>query len=227
MSEVSSEPPLDGGQTILDDVLPEGTRDGNFLITGPILSGRQAAAYEILAVADAVGGQPFCVTTKDSAATIRDTFETYRTAGDDGHELLVIEATGNSTERTAIDEHTVSVSSPADLTGIGIAVTEALASLPEAQRDGARVYVNNLSTLLMYSDFKRVYRFVHSLNHHLGDVNGSSIQMISDAALDKHDAKALFQLFDTIVQFRAGDEGLPEFRLRGNNRSDWHSFGEE
>ncbi len=99
---------------------------------------------------------------------------------------------------------------PGDLTGIGIGVSEFMRQFDEAGVDVV-LGVHTLSTMLMYADLTRVYRFVHVLTSRATVAGARGVYVLDEAA---DDPGVIAQPFDGLVAVRDGDEG-PEVRVRG------------
>lgn len=205
-SPVTPDHPIDGGR------VPAGT---NILIAGPALTGKRQIAFEI--VGGSASRTASLVTTKASAARVRSWFENAVGSLDDW-ELRVIDCVSRSTGfGTAREEPGVElVSSPGDLTGIGIDLFGTYADWHERGVRDPRVGVVSLSTLLMYADLKQVYRFLYVVTGRLRTVNGVGAFTIDTNAGSRDAIDSLKGLFDAIVEIREGDDG-PELRVRGGD----------
>ncbi len=99
---------------------------------------------------------------------------------------------------------------PGDLTGIGIGVSGFMRRYHEAGLDFA-LGVHTLSTMLMYADVQRVYRFVHVLTRRTADANYRGAYVLDESA---EDPGMLAQPFDGMVAVRETETGS-EVRVRG------------
>jgi len=119
----------------------------------------------------------------------------------------------------------LSVASPADLTGISIALSEAFDQLDHAGYDRVRFVVDSVTTLAVYAEPKRLYRFVHTLTQQV-DTRGAVAVYVVDEPYDEVDEeegvlRRLLPLFDARIEFRTDDT---ESRLRvvgGGSTTDW------
>ncbi len=99
---------------------------------------------------------------------------------------------------------------PGDLTGVGIGVSEFLRRYEDQGLDVA-VGLHTLSTMLMYADLNRVYRFVHVLTSRATIAGARGVYVLDDPA---DDPGVIAQPFDGLVAVRDGETG-PEVRVRG------------
>lgn len=113
------------------------------------------------------------------------------TAGDIG-----LPATGVSIE---------TISSPADMTGIGMKVST---FLNDWAADGNRVVVcfHSLTTLLQYVDLRDAFRFLHLLTGRLKAVDATAHYHMDPAAHDEREVNTLKSLFDAVVEADENDE---------------------
>jgi hypothetical protein len=161
-----------------------------------------------------------CVSTSDPAPYVRDRYR--EIAGEASAEagLRVVDATG-AAENGSMDEREAAdtwyASSPGDLTGIGVAVSKAVADVPDARLHRSRFLLDNLSTLLLYADTQTVCRFAHTFLGRVKTVDGHVVSLLHTDALDEQTEGTLVGLFDVVVDVRAREGALTEVRVRGHD----------
>ncbi len=200
----------------LPDVLPdtELSPGTNVLISGPSLSGKRTLAYEILAVGANSGQGSIVVTTKDSAEKVLSAFADLV----EGEPPIgVVDCVTKQRGIGAVeDDSTVKyASSPVDMTGIGIKLSEFL----EEFHDGRgltenRILLHSISTLLMYSNLQTVFRFLHVFTGRIQSVDGVGVYVIDSTAHDAQTMNTLKQLFDAVIELE-GDADNPTIRTSG------------
>ncbi|WP_232686964.1 DUF7504 family protein [Halobacterium zhouii] len=89
------------------------------------------------------------------------------------------------------------VSSPGDLTGLGIAVSECLDALPEDTTPG--VCLDSLTTLLQYVDESRAFRFLQVLVNRVRAAGGSIHCHVNPDAHDEQVCGSFDSLFDGAI----------------------------
>lgn len=104
-----------------------------------------------------------------------------------------------------------SVSSPADLTGIGIELGNFLEDWADDGNE-LRLCFHTLTTLLQYAELRSVYRFVHVLTGRIRSSRGVAHYHLDPAAHDERTVNTLLALFDAVVEH--GTEGDWEVRRR-------------
>jgi len=145
---------------VLDIEALESVRPGsNILISGPAMTGKDDLAYEILADGTRQGQGAVIVSTGDRADNVIANFRD-RT-GTDAVRLGVVDCVSDSANDGSGDGIYVHhVSSPGDLTGIGIGITKALEGLHESGAQQGRLALSSLSTMLTYTDRKTVFQIL-------------------------------------------------------------------
>jgi hypothetical protein len=191
----------------LDAEVAPGT---NLLLTGSPLSGKRSLAMDVLAEGTAEGEGAIVVTTKDGAERVLRDYEN-RTAYE-GKPVAVVDCVTRQQGADVRDSDRIKyASSPVDMTGIGIKLSEFLQAFGDRGIDRNRIMVHSLSTLLMYADLQTVFRFLHVFTGRIQSVDGLGLFSIDSSAHDEQSLNTLKQLFDGIVT--VPDEGDIEIRL--------------
>jgi len=193
----------------LDAEVQPGT---NLLIAGPPLTGKRKLAMDVLAAGTDVGDGAIVVTTKDGADRVLDDYE--KRTPYEGKPVAVVDCVTRQQGVGDVrdDERIKYTSSPVDMTGIGIKLSEFLQAFHRDRGiERNRIMVHSLSTLLMYSDLKTVFRFLHVFTGRIQSVDGLGLFCIDATAHDDQTMNTLKQLFDGIVTLSEDDE--PDVRI--------------
>lgn len=91
------------------------------------------------------------------------------------------------------------ISSPADLTGVGIKVTNFLSGWAD-EEEQISVCFYTLTTLLQYVDLQDVFRFLHVLTGRLKAVDAIAHFHMDPTAHDERSINTLKSLFDGVVE---------------------------
>lgn len=164
--------------------------EGNLLVSGPPLTGKDDIALRTLKAARDRGRDALLVTTTRSAPRLLN----------DAEGVIAVDCTPVEVDGEGI----TSVGSPADLTGISMPVSEFL-------RDAGRPVVgfDSLSTLLMYAEVEPVFRFLSVLTTQVSSTDGLGVYTISEGGHDGEIVRTFRQLFDGCVEL-AGDSGVAQ-----------------
>ncbi|WP_353633388.1 ATPase domain-containing protein [Halobacterium sp. NMX12-1] len=198
----------------------------NVLVEGPPMSGKRDLGFEVLATGARDGEGSIVVSTKDSAERVIEDFAEH--VGDTEPLLGVVDCvTKQQGMGTATESELVRyASSPVDLTGIGIELSELLRAL--YQQRGVtrnRILLHSLSTLLMYSDLQTVFRFLHVFTGRVQSADALGVFVVDSSAHDEQTVSTLKQLFDGIITLREREDGGFEARLVGiEDGTDWRDL---
>ena len=172
----------------------------NLLIRGPPLTGKRALALDILADGTTQGDGAIVVTTKDNADRVLADYR--KRVAYEGQPVAVVDCVTRQQGVSDVrdDERIKYASSPVDMTGIGIKLSEFLQAFYQDRRiEQNRIMVNSLSTLLMYSDLQTVFRFLHVFTGRIQSVDALGLFCIDSSAHDDQTLNTLTQLFDGII----------------------------
>lgn len=195
--------------------LPEG--GGSVLLLAPALDRRtEAACTELSCPHEPSEVKLLCVSLDGSVDDVLDRWN--RHLGSPPGRLAVV-TTGDgirSTEAvsggdapipgeggTPVAEavSTTFVSDAGDLTGLGIKVSQCLSAWDG--EDDLAVCVRSLTTLLQFSELKRVFRFVHVLTQRLKSAGAVAHFHMDPAAHDGQTLATLESLFDAVYELDA------------------------
>lgn len=190
---------------------PDAVRSGtSVLVVGPALTGKRDLVFDVLSGSESRAA--VFTTTKRSADRIRAEFGERN--GDDWWLSVVDCVSKDGFGRTVDTEDTTYITTPGDLTGIGIAVSGFLQDCyHDPARSNVRLGFHSLSTLAMYAELRRVFQFVHVLTTRI-DAAGFVGAFALDATVSDRTREMLLPLFDTVVETRETDSGQ-ELRTRG------------
>ncbi|WP_311172678.1 RAD55 family ATPase [Halobellus ordinarius] len=195
--------------TDLDAEVPPGT---NVLVSGPPLSGKRSLCLDILASGTEQGEGAIIVTTKDSADRVLDDFGSRVPLEDRPVAIVDCVTRQQGVAEIRDDDRIKYTSSPVDMTGIGIKISEFLQSFYQDRGiERNRVMLHSLSTLLMYADLQTVFRFLHVFTGRIQSVDGLGVFAIDASAHDDQTMNTLKQLFDGIITTQ--EDGPPSVRL--------------
>ena len=182
----------------------------NILLTGPPLSGKRSIMMDVLAAGTDRDEGAIVVTTKDGADRVLRDYE--KRTPYEGKPVAVVDCvTRQQGGETRESDRIKYASSPVDMTGIGIKLSEFLQAFGDRGIERNRVMVHSLSTLLMYSDLQTVFRFLHVFTGSVQSVDGLGLFSIDSTAHDDQAMNTLKQLFDGIVT--VSEDGEPDIRL--------------
>ncbi len=200
----------------LGDVLPDVSFDpgSNVLVSGPPLTGKRRIALEILAAGSKKGEGVIIVTTKDDAEKMLSQYGEIVGGGE--IPVGIVDCVTQQRGVESVDDPRVKyASSPVDMTGIGINLSEYLEEFYESRAiERNRVLLHSVSTLLMYSNLETVFRFLHVFTGRVQSANALGVHVIDSTAHDEQTINTIKQLYDGLLMVEEGEDG-PVVRQQG------------
>jgi len=190
------------------------------LVTGPPHGGARELALRM--VAGKPGEGAILVTTNQRS---RRVVEDCRRMGLEiaADETAILDCVGETEQN--VPARVLSLSGPADLTGIGMRFSDVHREFERAGLDSVRTGLYSLSTLLTFSDVRTVSRFVHALVGRIDAVDGLGILLIDPTNHDTRTVSTLSQFCTGRIEVQDTDDG-PELRARGlgDQPRSWTAF---
>jgi hypothetical protein len=191
----------------------------NILILAPPMSYADQLAYTL--TKPVTGEFAIVLSTNERAAEVVDFF---KLAGADKRFVGVIDAiTKSSTPSIADTTRLMFVSSPTDLTGIGIKFSNMIETIFEGEfSDGEqglfpppiRFCVNSISTLLMYRRLEVLYQFLHVLTSKLKKTEGVGFYILNSESFDDKTLSLIKQLMNGVIEIKQ-DQNASYLRIQG------------
>lgn len=179
------------------------------MVTGPPHSGTRRLTLKLLSPVAGEGSITISTNTKPSRMARK-----CRAIGMDQSpdHTAIIDCGGNDEPIDAA--RVVSVSSPKDLTGIGMRYSKVYRDLYRSGVRRVRTGVHSVSTLLSFNDLKPVVRFVHTLAGRVDSADGIGVLLIDPAMHDDRTVSTLAQFCDGRIEVAERDDE-PHLRVRG------------
>jgi hypothetical protein len=191
----------------------------NILILAPPMSYADQLAYALIKPLQ--GEYSIVLSTNERAAEVVDSF---KIAGADKRFIGVIDAiTKSSTPSIADTARLMFVSSPTDLTGIGIKFSNMIETIFEGDfSEGesglfpppVRFCVNSISTLLMYRRLEVLYQFLHVLTAKLKKIEGVGIYLLNSESFDEKTLSLIKQLMNCVIEVKM-EQNVTYLRVMG------------
>ncbi|USZ68701.1 recombinase RecA [Halorussus salilacus] len=195
----------------------------NLLVAGPPMTGKRNLALEVLAHGSRRGDGSIVVTTKDGGEDVRATLREML-GREEGGPLGIVDCVSKQQGMNPSPSDDIKyASSPVDMTGIGIQLSEYLQEFYKSrgvQRN--RILLHSLSTLLMYSNLQTVFRFLHVFTGRVQSADALGVFVIDSTAHDQQTMSTLKQLFDGQIEVREAEDGGSELQVTGvGTETDW------
>jgi KaiC/GvpD/RAD55 family RecA-like ATPase len=132
----------------------------------------------------------------------------------------IIDATGRTDTETATGARIESVSNTADLTGISIKNSILTTQLQQNGIDRIRSCFDSLSMLLLYTNFKTITRFVHTMDGRIAATDGLGLFVLDPSMHEPQVKYTLQNICDGVIEVR-NEEAGPELRVEGLPDQSW------
>ncbi|WP_135304627.1 DUF7504 family protein [Haloarcula amylovorans] len=172
----------------------------NLLLRGPPLTGKRQLAMEILAAGAATTEGTVVVSTRDSAERIRTDYGTLFDEMATNAIGIVDAVTQHRGHAVEADDYTKYVSSPNDMTGLGVKFAEFVQSYyVEGRVERMRVFLDSLTTLLLYTNLQTVFQFMHVFTSRVENADALGLYTIESTVHDEETLDTLTRLFDGTI----------------------------
>lgn len=195
----------------LDRSLGDVAEGTNLLVTGGSMSGKTKFVNEVVSEGvENVEGTVY-VSTDDPAEEI---LRKYGDRTETDMFRVVDCATEEGSEKRY--ENVKFANSPSDMTGIGVKVSSLLKEFRDERGiERNRVFVESISTLLMYSNLETVFRFLHVFTGRVRSIDGFGVFVINSEMHDEKEYSTMRQLFDGVVEVERENEDTIRVRVGG------------
>lgn len=214
----------------IDDISGGFDAGTNILILAPPMSQADQLAYAL--TKPLTGEYAIVLSTNERASEVVDAF---KAAGADKRFIGVIDAITKSSTPSIIDTpRLMFVSSPTDLTGIGIKFSNMIETIFEGDfSEGEaglfpppiRFSVNSISTLLMYRRLEVLYQFLHVLTAKLKKIEGVGVYLLNSESFDDKTLSLIKQLMQCVIEVKV-EQNINYLRISGLHgvSGDWMKF---
>lgn len=211
----------------LDELLG-GIREGtNLMMIGPPMSRKDDLLDAIVFNSLDSDGSAIIVSTREPGERVLGWFEgngmNMATAN-----IGIVDCVTKTLGLGAADTENIKrASSPVDLTGIGVKISQFFEEmLVRKKKEKIHLCINSLSTILMYSNIQTVFRFLHVFTGRVKAANGFGIYVVEDEMHDAQTIATLKQLFDGMIEIKAqGDTYAMRVVGLTSKPTPWYEYG--
>lgn len=222
MSSQQSPEPYTFGEALPLAGIDPGT---TLFVAGSTWSGAEELALSMVLSAVDRDERMVFISTKTGSETLLDTC-TGLSPGLDPTRVGVVDCSGQGEPDSGRGARVETVSNAGDLTGIGIKFSSLYGSLYGEARHRVRAGLLTVSTLLMYTDLRTAYRFLHTVSGRVAGTDGLCLFLVDPTAHDEQTVSTLAQLCDGRIDARETDDRGRELRVRGlpDQPEGWQPF---
>lgn len=205
----------------------KGIRAGsNIMLLGPPMSGKETIINNIVFNGLKNGEAAVIVTTREPGENVLQWFEYNNLEIPLEHIGIVDCVTKTLGVPTADTINIKRASSPVDLTGIGVKISQFLEDFwMKKNIRKTRLCINSLSTMLMYSNIQTVFRFLHVFTGRVKAAGAIGVYLVEDGMHDDQAIATLKQLFDGVIEVKQeNDEHFIRVVGMGLKPSPWYKY---
>lgn len=192
----------------LDDAIGSFRKGSNIMLIGPPMSGKEAILNHIMYNGSVNNENAVVtVTTRESAQHILDWFKE-RNLVLPMSRIGVIDCVSKTLGVATNENESIKIaSSPVDLTGIGVKISQFFDEfLLKKKNQKIQLHINSLSTILMYSNIQTVFRFLHVFTGRIKAAGALGIYVIESGMHDEQAVATLKQLFDSMIEIKSQED---------------------
>ncbi len=213
----------------IDDALGGGIRGGtNILVLGPPMSGKDTIINNIIYHGLASKEAAIIVSTEESGEDMLEWFSNSGMSVDAYMNLFgIVDCVSATLGLDVKDTASIRrVSGPMNLTKISVNITNYFNEfwMKRGVRK-ARLCVNSLSTMLMYTNLQAIFRFLHVHTRRIKTANSIGFYIVEDGVHDAQTMETFKQLFDGIIKVEV-EEGHQFMQIIGltPQPTKWYEF---
>jgi KaiC/GvpD/RAD55 family RecA-like ATPase len=207
-----------------------GIRNGsNIMFIGPPMSGKETIINNIVHNGLQAEEAAVIVTTRESGENVLEWYN-YNHLEIPLERLGIVDCVTKTLGVPTSDTPNIKrASSPVDLTGIGVKISQFLEDFwMKKNIRKTRLCINSLSTILMYSNIQTVFRFLHVFTGRVKAAGAIGIYVVEEGMHDDQAIATLKQLFDGVIEIKH-DQDINYIRIAGlgNKPSPWYEYSIE
>lgn len=183
-------------------------KGSNIMLIGPPMSGKEAILYQIMYNGAAKNENAvIMVTTRESATHILEWYKDNKLALPVSRIGIVDCVTKTPGYEVVESENVKIASSPMDLTGIGVKISEFFEEFfMKKNISKIQLHINSLSTILMYSNIHNLFKFLHVFTGRIKSAGAFGIYVIESGMHDEQAISTMKQLFDGMIEIKAEND---------------------
>jgi len=192
----------------LDNAIGGIRKGSNIMLIGPPMSQKEVLMHHIMYQGTAINENAvIAVTPRESATQFIEWF-TEKKLVLPMSIVGIIDCRTRSMGGDAPETESIkNVSSPVDLTGIGVRISQFFEKfLNKKNNRKIQLHINSLSTILMYSNIQNVFRFMHVFTGRIKEAGAMGIFVMDSGMHDEQTITTLKQLFDGILEIKSEND---------------------
>lgn len=207
----------------IPEISPEIPPGTNILIIGDLFSGKDIFSKKF--VIDGLNNNEACIFISTNETVDKILTDLKDSPLDNLGIINCISIQSGVSVEIPFQDQIYYVDSPADLTMIMAAINELLDLFRITKKiNKIRIILDSTSTLLMYSNLRTIFKFLHVLTNTIKSTDAISLIVMEEGAHEKIEIKAIQQLTQSIIKMEEGKiqiKGLTnlqfEYKIQNNH----------
>lgn len=183
-------------------------KGSNLMLIGPPMSGKEVLLYNIMFHGATKNKNAIImVTNHDPATHILELFKKYKLPLPLSN-IGIIDCVPKTYSEEQVETESIKiVSSVMDLTGTGVKISQFFDEFyMKKDIQKIQLHMNSVSTILMYSNFQTVFRFIHVFTGRIKAAGALGIYVIENGMHDEKSITMLKPLFDGIIEIKSEND---------------------
>jgi|SRR5659263_363986 len=190
----------------LDEAIGGIKKGSNILLICPPMSGKEVILRQIMYHGTVNENAIITVTTRESGAHILEWFHENRLTLP-LFRIGIVDCVTKNHSAEYDNEHIKIVNGPADLTGIGVRISQFIDEFSTKKNIlKIQLHIDSISTILIYSNIGMVYRFLHVFMGRFKGNGGLGICTLDSQMHDKREISILKHLFDYTIEIESEND---------------------
>jgi len=191
----------------LDNAIGSIKKGSNILLIGPSMSKKEDILHHITYYGSAKNENGIItVITRESATHVLDWFTNNGLTLPLSRIGIVDCVTKMNGGIVIENENIKTANSPADLTGIGVRISQFFEEFMKKDILQIQLHVDSLSTLFMYANIETIFKFFHVFTCRIKDNGGLGIYLMETGVHGEQTMTILKHLFDGIIEIKSEND---------------------
>lgn len=189
---------------VFDDAIEAIKNSSNIMLIGPHMSEKGTIINNIVYQGLKAGGSAVIVNTREAGENVIDWFN-YNHPDITLENLGIVDCVTKTMGLPTIDTDNIKrASSPADLTDIGVKISQFFEYFRiKKNMQKTTLCINSLSTILMYSNIRNVFRFLYVLTGRIKAAGDIGIYVVEERMHDEQSLTTLKQLCVGMIEVKS------------------------
>jgi KaiC/GvpD/RAD55 family RecA-like ATPase len=191
----------------IDEKINGVPKGANLMMLGPPLTGKHLLVRHIICHTIKNGNTAILVSTRDPGEDITEWFSQYLNKEELTH-MGIVDCVTKSLGKSAQDTENIKyASSPVDLTGIGVKISQFFEQfIRKKQIQKTVLCIDSVSTILMYTNIQTLFRFLHVFSGRVKIAGGIGLYIVDEGMHSEKDINTLKQLFSGLIEIKTENE---------------------